>query len=29
MFMERGNTVEVRIDPNDRAIYEVIMPPTE
>lgn len=29
MFMERGNTVEVRIDPENPAIYEVIMPATE
>lgn len=29
MFMERGNTVEVHIDPTDPTIYEVIMPTTD
>jgi hypothetical protein len=29
MFMERGNKVEVRVDPADPTIYEVIMPTAE
>lgn len=29
LFMERGNRVEVRVDPNDLSSYEVIMPATD